>query len=206
MADSTMPAGLSPKRFIMRSDSEPWLTPMRRARPSSFGPQDQRAKALGDAVDFRLIFFIGILDDLKCFFIGEITGIDAHLFHVLDGFHGGLGHKVDVGAEGNVFIAGGAELRRISARALASLTPGAVMRTNWHPASASCMHCATVASTSWVLRVAHTLDGDGIIAADAHLAGPTSREKAAAPSEAIADVGGKLAGVDGHLFARWDLE
>jgi len=35
IADSTMPRGLSPKRFMMRSESEPWLVPMRRARPSS---------------------------------------------------------------------------------------------------------------------------------------------------------------------------
>ena len=29
-----MPSGESPKRFIMRSLSEPWLVPMRMARPS----------------------------------------------------------------------------------------------------------------------------------------------------------------------------
>ncbi len=32
---STMPSGVSPKRFRMRSESEPWLVPMRMARPSS---------------------------------------------------------------------------------------------------------------------------------------------------------------------------
>ena len=30
---STMPAGVSPKRFMMRSESEPWLVPMRMAMP-----------------------------------------------------------------------------------------------------------------------------------------------------------------------------
>ena len=29
IADSTMPAGVSPYRLMMRSDNEPWLTPMR---------------------------------------------------------------------------------------------------------------------------------------------------------------------------------
>ena len=30
---STMPSGLSPKRFMMRSEREPWFTPTRMARP-----------------------------------------------------------------------------------------------------------------------------------------------------------------------------
>ena len=34
-ADSTIPLGVSPKRFMIRSDSEPWLVPMRRERPSA---------------------------------------------------------------------------------------------------------------------------------------------------------------------------
>ena len=36
IALSTMPAGVSPWRFMMRSDNEPWLVPMRSERPSCF--------------------------------------------------------------------------------------------------------------------------------------------------------------------------
>ncbi len=31
-----MPSGESPKRFMIRSDNEPWLVPIRIATPSSF--------------------------------------------------------------------------------------------------------------------------------------------------------------------------
>ena len=31
MQDSTMPSGVSPKRDMMRSESDPWFTPMRTA-------------------------------------------------------------------------------------------------------------------------------------------------------------------------------
>lgn len=47
-ADSTMPRGVSPKRFMIRSDSDPWLVPMRIALPSCL-------QSLTSGVNFSLI-------------------------------------------------------------------------------------------------------------------------------------------------------
>ena len=60
---------------------------------------DERAETFADAIEFRGVLVVRILDDFEFFGIGVVTWIDAHFFDPLSGFHGGFGFKVDIGDE-----------------------------------------------------------------------------------------------------------
>ena len=87
---------------MMRSLSEPWLVPMRRARPQLLAAPHQRGEALVEALPARGVLRVGVFADGEFLFVGVVAGIDAHLLDPLDRLHRGLGQEMDVGDERHI--------------------------------------------------------------------------------------------------------
>jgi hypothetical protein len=65
--------------------------------PIFFTDVYQRGKFLKDAVQFALIFQVGIFQLVKFLFIGVVTGVNAYLFNNTGGYLGGVWGKVYIG-------------------------------------------------------------------------------------------------------------
>ena len=60
--------------------------------------------------EFGLVFGVRIFDDSKTFFINVVAWIDANFFNVLNRFHRRRRHEMNVGDQGNILEASGAEI------------------------------------------------------------------------------------------------
>ena len=92
-----MPSAVSPKRFMMRSESEPWLVPMRSARPSSLQRRTSGRKRAGRALHLFAPLGVAVLAHRELLLVGEVARVDAHLLDVLGGDQRGVRREVDVG-------------------------------------------------------------------------------------------------------------
>ena len=89
----------------MRSLSEPWLVPMRIARPSSLQQFHQRREFFLDALQLGGVLLVGVFLDGEFFGVGVVAGIDADHLDPFGRFHRGVGLEMDVGDNRHVAAA-----------------------------------------------------------------------------------------------------
>ena len=99
---STMPSGVSPNRFMMRSLSEPWFVPMRMAALELLRLDDERREFFLDALQLGGVLLVVVFLDGKFFGVGVVAGIHADDFDPFHRFHRGFGLEMDVGDDRHV--------------------------------------------------------------------------------------------------------
>ena len=163
---------------MMRSESDPWLVPIRIATPQLPAAADQGSEALGHPLELHLRTRSRVLAHLELLLVGVVPRIDPDLLDVLRGDQRRVRREVDVRDERHAIHPAASELATGSPSRFSAwrLIEGAVTRTISQPASdqphASASTVADVSMVSvvvidWTRIGLRTADAD---VADAHLA------------------------------------
>ena len=149
-AATTIPSGVSPYLRIILSEREPWFVPMRMALPSSLqrrtrGMNFSRARSRSAAYSASEY---SALESVRCLSV-KLPGF-TRIFSTCSTASIAVAGRKCISATSGVSKPAARNFFEISPRAFAASRFCAVSLTIWHPASASCMHWRTEASTSQV--------------------------------------------------------
>ena len=90
---------------MMRSESEPWLVPIRIAIPRCLAQPNQGREAFPNPLQFGGVLFIRVFDDLELLRVGVIPRVDPNFFDPLRRLHGGFRFEMNVGHDRHVAAA-----------------------------------------------------------------------------------------------------